>query len=190
MTFEARANSQELENRGSNLEFELARLKFIELYTSSHPDENLSGPLLALQYARQTFPPFSTRYSREISALMGSLAFSQGMEKSPYTTLFGPGHTNYTTVAQTFTSEFCSLLSLSPTSPLYTAITAGAISLPTLSKLEKILTASRGQWTSVNELPVETPLPPSMRFHSVFVCPVSKEQATDANPPMMLPCGH
>jgi len=37
---------------------------------------------------------------------------------------------------------------------------------------------------------VEIPLPPSFLFHSIFVCPVSKEQATDANPPMMMPCGH
>ncbi|KAJ2392841.1 hypothetical protein GGI23_005137, partial [Coemansia sp. RSA 2559] len=41
-----------------------------------------------------------------------------------------------------------------------------------------------------NELPVEVPLPDEMRFHSVFACPVSKEQATGDNPPMMMPCGH
>ena len=37
---------------------------------------------------------------------------------------------------------------------------------------------------------VEIPLPPSYQFHSIFVCPVSKEQTTDENPPMMMPCGH
>lgn len=37
---------------------------------------------------------------------------------------------------------------------------------------------------------MEVPLPPSRRYHSVFVCPVSKEQTTDANPPTMLSCGH
>ena len=39
-------------------------------------------------------------------------------------------------------------------------------------------------------LQVEISLPPSYLFHSIFVCPVSKEQATDENPPMMMPCGH
>ena len=39
-------------------------------------------------------------------------------------------------------------------------------------------------------LQVEIPLPPSYLFHSIFVCPVSKEQTTDTNPPMMMPCGH
>lgn len=37
---------------------------------------------------------------------------------------------------------------------------------------------------------MEVPLPASRRYHSVFVCPVSKEQATDRNPPKMLNCGH
>ena len=37
---------------------------------------------------------------------------------------------------------------------------------------------------------MEIPLPDSRRYHSVFVCPVSKEQASAANPPKMLLCGH
>lgn len=37
---------------------------------------------------------------------------------------------------------------------------------------------------------VEIPVPPESRYHSIFACPVSKEQATDVNPPMMLTCGH
>jgi len=37
---------------------------------------------------------------------------------------------------------------------------------------------------------MEVPLPSNRRYHSVFVCPVSKEQATEDNPPKMLTCGH
>jgi hypothetical protein len=39
-------------------------------------------------------------------------------------------------------------------------------------------------------LQIEIPLPPENRYHSVFACPVSKEQASVTNPPMMLECGH
>jgi hypothetical protein len=188
----ARENSTELENRGSNLEFELSRLKFVELYTSSAEtmsEDELTGPMMALEYAQSVFPSFSTRYSREISHLLGSLAFSTALAESPYKTVFFNQHT-WEEVSASFTREFCSMLGLSSTSPLYTAVTAGAIALPILDKVEKVMVASRGQWTSVNELPVEIPLPPEMLFHSIFVCPVSKEQGTDANPPMLLECGH
>jgi E3 ubiquitin-protein transferase RMND5 len=188
----ASENSTELENRGSNLEFELSRLKFVELYTSSSEsmsEDALTGPLRALQYARTVFPTFDTRYSREISNLLGSLAFSPALESSPYKAFFFNQHT-WEEVSASFTREFCSMLGLSSTSPLYTAVTAGGIALPVLNKVERVMAASRGQWTSANELPVETPLPPEMFFHSIFVCPVSKEQATDANPPMRLNCGH
>ena len=186
----ARTNSRELEHRGSNLEFELARLKFVELYTSvPEPSNPHSGTLRALAYARSTFPSFSARYTKETSHLSGSLAFSTALAQSPYGAFF-TSHSSYTSVSETFTREFCGLLGLASTSPLYTAVTAGGISLPILEKVERVMAASRGQWTSVNELPVETPLPAEMQFHSIFVCPVSKEQGTDENPPMMLPCGH
>ncbi|KXL43209.1 hypothetical protein M433DRAFT_156202 [Acidomyces richmondensis BFW] len=180
----ARQHSAELETRGSNLEFELARLRFIELYTSL-------GPLAALSYARVVFPDFAGRHTAAATPLFGALAFAPALSSSPYGPFFlHPPTAAYAAVCTAFTREFCTLLSLPPASPLHTAVTAGAIALPTLQKLHSILTATRGQWTSANELPVETPLPPGFMFHSVFVCPVSKEQATDANPPMMLPCGH
>lgn len=187
----ARQHSYELENRGSNLEFELARLKFVELYTTEDimSDDTFAGPLRALEYARETFPTFSSRYARETSSLLGSLAFSPELSTSPYKPYFN-NTSSFEEVSASFTREFCGMLGLSSQSPLYTAVTAGGIALPILEKVERVMAQARGQWTSVNELPVETPLPPGFLFHSIFVCPVSKEQATDANPPMMLPCGH
>ncbi|KAF2721314.1 hypothetical protein K431DRAFT_224429 [Polychaeton citri CBS 116435] len=187
----ARKHSVELENRGSNLEFELSRLKFVELYTSEDimDEDPFAGPLRAMDYARKTLSNFSSRYIKETSILVGSLAFSTDLEDSPYRSVFF-NQSAWDDLAASFTRDFCSLLSLSPSSPLLTAITAGGIALPVLSKVEKIMQQTRGQWTSVNELPVETPLPPGYLFHSIFVCPVSKEQATDVNPPMMMPCGH
>ncbi|KAK5294429.1 hypothetical protein LTR16_001288, partial [Cryomyces antarcticus] len=108
---------------------------------------------------------------------------------SPYAHIFYNGSA-WDEVANSFTREFCSLLGLSADSPLYLAATAGAIALPTLLKLENIMKEKRTEWTTRQELPVAIPLPPSYAFHSIFVCPVSKEQGTDANPPMMMPCGH
>lgn len=189
----ARAHARDLEVRGSNLEFELCRLQYVNLFLG--PDAynmsniSTSGQMRALDYAKREFQNFRGRYSYEIQQLMGAMAFSSNLEDSPYRNIFN-NTTAWDEVATSFTREFCSLLKLSADSPLYIAATAGAIALPTLQKLQTIMQQKRTEWTTENELPVEIPLPPAYQFHSIFVCPVSKEQTTDLNPPMMMPCGH
>ncbi|EXJ95725.1 hypothetical protein A1O1_00849 [Capronia coronata CBS 617.96] len=187
----ARKNATALEARGSNLEFELCRLQFVNLFLERRDEDrsDFDAPLRALQYAQTEFQSFRGRYLVEIQQLMGAIPFSSNLEESPYHLRFN-NSTAWEEVASSFIREFCSLLELSADSPLYVAATAGAIALPTLLKLQTIQKQKRTEWTSQNELPVETPLPPSYRFHSIFVCPVSKEQTTDQNPPMMLPCCH
>ncbi|KAI4674007.1 uncharacterized protein J4E88_008474 [Alternaria novae-zelandiae] len=198
----ARERSALLEERGSNLEFELCRLQFVCLFDSASPAPNddsfmsdssdeapPTGPLSAWAYARREFPPFQKRYAREIQQLLGAMAFYQNIPTSPYHRLFY-NTTAWDEVAQSFNREFCSLLGLSADSPLFIAATAGAIALPYLLKMQSIMKEKRTEWTTQDELPVEIPLPSQYHFHSIFVCPVSKEQSTDKNPPMMMPCGH
>jgi len=183
----AQQNSSALSTRGSNLEFDLCRLQYISLFTSS-------SALAAVAYARQAFPRFGARYAAQTNSLLGALAFTPNIATSPYSALFAPTSPNspdtLSTAAAAFTSEFCALLSLSSASPLLTAVTAGYLALPTLLKLSQIQQTHRTSWTTAQELPVEVPLPAAYQFHSVFVCPVSKEQSTDANPPVVMPCGH
>jgi E3 ubiquitin-protein transferase RMND5 len=191
----AREHTKALEIRGSNLEFELCRLQYVKLFLSDDADVadgadfHIDGPQRALQYAREEFQAFSGRYLVELCQLAGAMAFCSNLEESPYRSIFD-NETAWDEVAASFTREFCALMELSADSPLYIAATAGAIALPTLLKLQNIMQQKRTEWTTENELPVEIPLPPSYQFHSIFVCPVSKEQTTDQNPPMMMPCGH
>jgi len=190
----ARRNSNLLDSRGSNLLFELCRLKFIQLFVSgstslSGHQNPLDGPLLALQYAQTSFKDFQPRYATEISQLMGAFPFYQNIHESPYRALFD-NDASWNDAASSFTKEFCSLLGLSPESPLFVAATAGCIALPLLAKAAEIMRINRTDWTTAEEMPVPIPLPPAYIFHSIFVCPVSKEQATDSNPPMMMPCAH
>jgi len=180
----SRDNSQLLEDRGSILEFELVRLKFITIFL-----DDTQSTMQTLEYARATFPKFTARFLPQISTLLTSLIYSSNIDKSPYKILF-ENDKIWSEMAINLKREYCGLLGLSETSPLYTAITAGGLIMPILEKLERVMEESGGQWTSANELPVETPLPSSYLFHSIFVCPVSKEQSTDNNPPMMIPCGH
>lgn len=189
----ARANSAELEARGSNLEFELSKLQYVWLFggptVNNLPDDENNGRTGALAYARQHFGRFQARHLREIQQLASAMVFAPNLPDSPYHNTFAIADA-FTDVATSFTREFCSLLGLSAESPLYLAVTAGALALPRLMKY-MLATRSKGtEWTSTEELPFETPLPESMLFHNIFVCPVSKEQSTEDNPPMVIPCGH
>ncbi|KAH6692600.1 CTLH/CRA C-terminal to lish motif domain-containing protein [Plectosphaerella plurivora] len=190
----AHQNSRELEARGSNLEFELTKLQFIWLFQGPSinglPDDEHNGRRGATAYAQVHFPRFQKRHRPEIQRLSCALLFAPNLAHSPYAHLFTPYATVFEDVATSFTREFCSLLGLSAESPLYLAATAGAIALPQLLKYTSYMKAKRTEWTTENELAFETPLPKSMIYHPIFVCPVSKEQTTDDNPPMMLQCGH
>lgn len=189
----AHHNSAELDIRGSDLEFELCKRQYIYLVQRSGRGDppSLAG---AMQYAQVNFPRFSDRHAKEIAQLASALVYQSNLPDSPYAALFdeaGPGGDgSFDDIASSFTREFCSLLGLSAESPLYVAATAGAISLPRLMKYVEQMTQARASWTTADELAFDTPLPSSMVYHSIFVCPVSKEQTTDKNPPMMLPCGH
>ncbi|KAI1464210.1 CTLH/CRA C-terminal to lish motif domain-containing protein [Daldinia caldariorum] len=189
----ARENCVELEARGSNLEFELCKLQFIWLFKgpgiNGLPDTPENGVQGALQYARENFGRFQQRHLREIRQLSAAIVYSQNLADSPYSSIFDISAA-FDEVSASFTREFCSLLGLSAESPLYVAVTAGALALPWLIKYNTKTKAKGTEWTTANELAFETPLPRSMMYHSIFVCPVSKEQTTESNPPVILPCGH
>ncbi|KAI1338750.1 CTLH/CRA C-terminal to lish motif domain-containing protein [Xylariaceae sp. FL0016] len=189
----ARRNSEELEARGSNLEFELCKLHFIWLFkgpsVNGLPDGPENGVQGALKYGQQNFSRFQNRHLREIQQLSCAMVYAPNLGASPYRSMFDVSLA-FDEVSSSFTREFCSLLGLSAVSPLYVAATAGALALPQLVKYTNKMKAKGTEWTTQNELAFETPLPKSMVYHSIFVCPVSKEQTTDTNPPVILPCGH
>ncbi|GAA6042961.1 hypothetical protein JCM8097_000023 [Rhodosporidiobolus ruineniae] len=90
-----------------------------------------------------------------------------------------------------FSAAFLSTLSLPRDSPLSVVTDVGGSgALAKIMKVRQVMKEKKTEWTAVGELPVEIPLPLRYRYHSVFACPVSKEQSTGANPPMLLPCGH
>ena len=155
----ANENSAELEARGSNLEFELERLQFVWLFTGGPGGMHLdlfACQQRALEYARNEFCRFQGRYLRDIQRLIGAVAFGKNIVESPYQQIFC-NQGAWEELATSFTREFCSLLGLSADSPLYIAATAGAISLPTLQKLQTIMRVKRTEWTSQHELPVSRP---------------------------------
>jgi hypothetical protein len=172
-------HTETLEMRASSLRFQLYQLKFLQLINTG----NIEG---ALAYSKSWLAPFVNQHLKEIQKLMGCLLYLGRLEQSTYAELFSP--MAWENIELTFVKEYCALMGLSHDSPLHIIVMAGAIAVPILLKMTTVMKSI--EWSQKDELPVEIPLSRDWRYHSVFVCPVSKEQQREDNPPMMMPCGH
>ncbi|KAH9636876.1 hypothetical protein HF086_010657 [Spodoptera exigua] len=88
--------------------------------------------------------------------------------------------------------EACGVLRLAPLSPLAGAVLAGARVLPALHDIRAKMTHPHviAAWSD-DELPFEVDLgEDGGGYHSVFACPILRQQASEQNPPMRLLCGH
>jgi hypothetical protein len=193
-------NKKSEEHHPSAFEFSLHRLAFLQILERE-------GQQPALHYARQTFPAYKTTHMKEIQRLMGLLCFSKRLKARAaaqdtkaevlsknnklYADLFSDSL--WEELAVEFRRQSCSLIGQAQDSPLLVTTAAGAAALPTLLKLASVVSKTQPAVDLAeqsNELPVEVPLGKEFVFNSIFACPVSREQSSADNPPMMLPCGH
>ena len=143
-----------------------------------------------INYARTNLQQFSHRHSKEIQQLMCCLMYlPNGLLKSPYQHLFAE---NISEIVDLFIREAASLYSLSVESPLIVTIKAGCTALPSLINIRHLMRQKQvaGVWSCKEELPMRFELPEEIQFHSVFACPILREQSKESNPPMRLICGH
>ena len=127
------------------------------------------------------------KYAIEINHLLASILFLKNLPDSPYRNLYSEAHWNYQVAC--IVNEYCALNGYSSKTELAVAIKAGTIAHPFLLKDANIM-KGKEDWLSKKELSSEIELGNEFKFHSIFICPVSKEISTKANPPMLLPCGH
>ncbi|CAM6088149.1 unnamed protein product [Calypogeia fissa] len=177
----AAVHRESLQKKGSALEFKLHQLQFVSFL-------HQGGRNSALQYARSSFGPFASLYMADIQRLMGCLLWAGRLEASPYADFLSATH--WDSVALEFTRECCSLLGQAYQSPLQVTLSAGSQALPTLLKLATVMANKKNEWQNMKQLPVEIELDKEYQFHSIFACPVSRDQSTAENPPMLMPCGH
>ncbi|KAF7494475.1 E3 ubiquitin-protein ligase RMND5A [Sarcoptes scabiei] len=182
----AQTNRKQLAKNNSDFEFKLYRLQFIELLKQKPANQ-----MDLINYSRKNFTEFATRYKDEIKALMGSLMFYKiGIENSPYSHLFDEN--NWIDICNSFTKEACSLLEVSVDSPLSVTFNAGCIALPALINIKQAIQQRNVNdvWSSRDELPIEINVTRKCHYHSIFACPILRQQSCDSNPPMRLQCGH
>ncbi|XP_012938231.1 E3 ubiquitin-protein ligase RMND5A [Aplysia californica] len=181
----AELNRDELNKRNSPLEFKLHRLRYIELIRLGASKQSE-----VLEYARR-LAPFAEMHMKDMQLLMGSLLYlHKGIQNSTYSFLFEDS--SWEEICDIFTRDACSLLGLSVESPLSVSVNAGCKALPPLLSIRQVMQSRQvaGVWSSKEELPVEIDLDQEYRFHSIFACPILREQSTEQNPPMRLVCGH
>ncbi|CAK9150604.1 unnamed protein product [Ilex paraguariensis] len=177
----ATTNHEKLGQNGLDIELKLHRLQFVEILQKRGREE-------ALKYARTFLTPFATKHMAEIQKLMACLLWAGRLDSSPYSDLLSPTH--WDELAEELTLQFCNLWGQSYKSPLSMTIAAGVQGLPTFLKLMNVMIWKKQEWQSIKQLPVPVDLDREFQFHSLFVCPVSRDQASEENPPMLLSCGH
>jgi hypothetical protein len=188
---------------GISLEMKLHKLQFIELLRGDRQNEDAKTcRSRAVAYARRHFPRLTGpvpdlapthhgRHERELQMLMGAVMFAgPRLEKSPYAHLLD--HTLWHDAKDHFVRDACALMGLSVESPLTVALNAGCTALPALLNIKQVMQQRQvaGVWNAKDELPIEIDLGQESRFHSIFACPILRQQTTDANPPLRLTCGH
>lgn len=182
----AEAHREALLEKSSSLEFKLHRLHFLNLVSEGSGKQSE-----ALNYVRKHFPPYVNQHETDIQNLMGVLAYlPYGVHTSPYKKLFDP--LLWTEICEVFMKDACALLGFSVESPLSVCVNVGSISLPALLNIKQVMAQRQvaGMWNAKDELPIEIDAGREYRYHSIFACPILRQQGSDQNPPMRLVCGH
>lgn len=183
----SRENREFLRSRSSPLEFYLHRSQYIRLLLACDPPDYQP----ALSYANGTLRHFYAEHTTEFRRLLTCVVYlpKEKLERSPYADLTSP--TVHTDLESLFAIEYCARLGMSRQVPLRVVgdIAAGS-ALARIEKAHAVMKERKSEWSQSDELPIEITLPPENRYHSIFACPVSKEQSTEQNPPMMMTCGH
>ncbi|CAH8353666.1 unnamed protein product [Eruca vesicaria subsp. sativa] len=174
-------NSEKLKENGPKLELDLISLKYWEMLRQGKSSD-------ALRFAKTHFPKYATLYTGKIRRLIVALLWVKDLENYPHAEeMFSM---SWHKTSKELTKQYYNLYDQPSSSQLAVALSAGIQSLPKILKLIRVMGLKKEEWEEMKQLPVDMELGDEFQFHSVFVCPVSREQSDEENPPMMMPCRH
>lgn len=183
-------NRSKLRNNGQLLEWKIKRLKFCQALTS-----NPIPPLPKLiEIGRNLSTCCAKYYEDELKLLMTAILYRSNLSSSKYYHLVEKCLNSIPEICDDLRGEYGVMNEMPDLSyeHLMSAHAAGCVALPELIGIKSVIEQRNYSihWSANDELPIEVNLPKSLRFHSVFSCPILRQQTTVKNPPMRLKCGH
>ncbi|KAL0249291.1 hypothetical protein GEMRC1_004524 [Eukaryota sp. GEM-RC1] len=184
-------NALENHQSGKLLLVSLGSLIFCNLLRTNASNSEL---LLCIRSFFLKNSVFISEFFVNIKRLFGALAYRNYILSnvtSPYDYLFS--NDRLSELESLFFREYCQLSNLSPQSDLEMTVNVGLTGLPSLIEMRQraqSINLDDDDFTKNQPVTVEFDLGPVAALHNVFVCPVSREQATDQNKPVLLNCGH
>mmetsp|Transcript_5829 Transcript_5829/g.10399 ORF Transcript_5829/g.10399 Transcript_5829/m.10399 type:complete len:323 (+) Transcript_5829:281-1249(+) len=166
----------DIERTGSDIEFTLHKLHFLNLFRSESAEA-------AMTYIRQHIDTSSQTQLKDLSKLL-TVALYPDPETSPYKSEFKHGLKEQ--LFAKFIYESCKLFGIASKPLLMTVVEAASAALPGLVRFAKVSTEHVWKQPQMELLRENQ----GLSFHSIFVCPVTREISTPENPAMLLPCGH
>ena len=186
-------HKESLDRIGSSIEFELHRLMFVDAFKKR---ESFSDPLTwrkeMLKLAKN-LSPFTAKHATAVRQLMGCLAFvgtPSGNSPEIYENITAD---SWEDIGDLLYNTACQVVGLPKKSAVETAIAVGCKAVPPLFQIIQVVQKRQCQGflrDMESELPIEISLPEDFIFHSIFACPILKQQTTSSNPPLRLACGH
>ncbi|KAJ6233454.1 hypothetical protein M0813_29759 [Anaeramoeba flamelloides] len=167
---------QQIIKRTHSFEFKLHKAFYLDLLSKKKLKE-------AINYSRQWFKQFGSTHLKEIKQLAGCLVYTNSFAQRRFPELFDGSI--WLQLHEEFIENYCLVAGIPSHSPLEVLCQAGESSVPVLKKVSGLVSINTG-----DELPMEIPVDNKFKFHSSFICPVSKERSTPKNPPVLLKCGH
>ncbi|CAD8056815.1 unnamed protein product [Paramecium sonneborni] len=163
--------------------YELLKQKAIQLVQTE-------GIRAAIYFLRNSssFQEQSKVHLYEICLITSSFLIWPNVENTKYYYLYDD-EKNWPRILNLFLEVAAKSQNILTKSEIRTVYSAGCLAMPKLIKYNQI-TRNRSSEVLTNDIPIDIEIGKEFKYHSFFVCPVSREVTNSDNPPVLLKCGH